>query len=100
MALASAMPPAVTFIQLDASLDLRGNLPGSSSRKRAIHLYRFDSETLFSLHHSLMVVSADRHRSVRLAHMSLRCASSIAAPPNRLNSRTILRQRGQVVKTR
>lgn len=38
MALASAMPAAVTFIQLDVPLDLRGNLPGSSSLKRAIHL--------------------------------------------------------------
>ena len=100
MALASAMPPAVTFIQLDASLDLRGNLPGSSSRKRAIHLHRFDSETLFSLHHSLMVVSADRHRSVRPAHMSLLCASSIAEPFDRLRLQAILEQRAWVVKTR
>ena len=38
MALASAMPAAVTFIQLDVPLDLRGNLPGSSSLKRVTHL--------------------------------------------------------------
>ena len=77
-----------------------GNLPGSSSRKHAIHLYRFDSDTLFSMHHSLMVMSAERQLSMRPAHMPLRCASSIAALPNRLISRTILRQWGQIVKTR
>lgn len=81
-------------------LDLRGNLPGSSSRKRAIHLYRFDCDTLFSPHHFVMVMSAERQRSMRPANMSLRCALSIAASPNRLVTRKILRQQGQVVKTR
>ena len=39
-------------------------------------------------------------RSIRPAHTPLRCAPSMAAPPNRLVSRTIWGQWGQVVKTR
>lgn len=39
-------------------------------------------------------------RSIRPAHTPLRCAPSMAASPNRLVSRTIWGQWGQVVKTR
>ena len=60
----------MTLIQLDASLDLRGNGRGSSSRKKAIHLHRLNPTPLLSAYRSLTVISATRQRSMRPAHMS------------------------------
>ena len=51
-------PRRVAFIQLDASLNLREKRPGSSSRKRTVHLHRLNSATLLSAYRSLTVISA------------------------------------------
>ena len=48
---ATAMPRRATFVQLDTSLNLQGRHPGSSSRKRAIHLHRLDSAILLGTPH-------------------------------------------------